>query len=213
MTSDSHTADAGESTGQVDRPGPLVHRGAVAPRPRTGTSELLPPLVARHAAREAPPGEPDSPSGEAAGHALDPAARDFLVASGAGAAEAEPVAGSDFPEADDATTTASEASSLEEADLPWLMTPEDEDELDSGSQEPTEDDPARSGREEAPATGTAGADAPPGDPTLRVAERLERIATSLRTRGASGPLIEQPGDPLAALVTGYLLGITESKGH
>lgn len=260
MTSDPHAADSGESTGQVHRPGPLVHRGAVPARPRSGTSVLLPPLVARGPAREqTQPGASPAPPNEAAAHALDPAARDFLEVSGASDAAAEPVAASHPLMPVEASATTPDPSPLEEVDLPWLTTPEDEDALESGNRVPEEDGRALSEMAETPAADRAGADAIPPlgeddgevavpratrgfdddaaaragtvvaaeagepagagedafpeDPALMVAERLERIAQSLRTRGVGGPLVDEQGDPLAALVAGYLLGITESKGR
>jgi hypothetical protein len=44
-----------------------------------------------------------------------------------------------------------------------------------------------------------------------IAERLERIARTLRERGSAAPLAEQPTDPLGALITGYLLGFSEAN--
>lgn len=43
-----------------------------------------------------------------------------------------------------------------------------------------------------------------------IATRLERIARSLREGGAAGPLTGHGKDPLGALITGYLLGVSES---
>jgi hypothetical protein len=45
-----------------------------------------------------------------------------------------------------------------------------------------------------------------------MAERLERLARSLRQRGATGPLTEAGSDPLGALITGYLLGLDQARG-
>jgi len=49
-----------------------------------------------------------------------------------------------------------------------------------------------------------------GDPTpdqaRALATRLERIARALREQGPGGALSQRRGDPLAALITGYLLG-------
>jgi hypothetical protein len=42
-----------------------------------------------------------------------------------------------------------------------------------------------------------------------LAARLERIAHALRQKGAAGPLTEAAGDPLGALITGYLLGMSD----
>jgi hypothetical protein len=44
-----------------------------------------------------------------------------------------------------------------------------------------------------------------------IADRLERIARTLRERGSAAPLAEQPTDPLGALITGYLLGFSEAN--
>jgi hypothetical protein len=44
-----------------------------------------------------------------------------------------------------------------------------------------------------------------------VASRLERIARALRERGPAGPLAEEGADALNALVTGYLLGFSDSE--
>lgn len=46
-----------------------------------------------------------------------------------------------------------------------------------------------------------------------IAMRLERIARSLREGGAAGPLTGQGTDPLGALITGYILGVSESAGR
>lgn len=46
-----------------------------------------------------------------------------------------------------------------------------------------------------------------------IATRLERIARSLRERGPAGPLADEGGDPLGAMVAGYLLGLSERTLH
>jgi hypothetical protein len=48
---------------------------------------------------------------------------------------------------------------------------------------------------------------------LEVADRLERIARTLRQHGAAGPIVERETDPLGALITGYLLGYFEGSGR
>jgi hypothetical protein len=70
---------------------------------------------------------------------------------------------------------------------------------------------SESGRDEGawPSSGEPAVPAPvPSSAVEGVAQRLERIARTLRERGATGPLEEDGSDPLGALITGYVLGMS-----
>lgn len=68
--------------------------------------------------------------------------------------------------------------------------------------------PVESPVEPPPSSATASDDA-----LIEIAERLEKIAASLRTGSAGTLLSEQSTDPLAALVAGYALGYARRRGE
>jgi hypothetical protein len=69
------------------------------------------------------------------------------------------------------------------------------------------DEPAAAGDD--PPSGAAVAADPATEQAREMAARLERIARALREHGPAGALGQPGGDPLAALITGYLLGSSQ----
>ncbi len=215
MTSDQPTEPLEGRTPSAPLLGPLVHRGGRASSHEPGPAEFVGPLAVRAGgeagsvarSRETPAADEVSVRDTAA---LSTVADEADFAFDDRLADALP-GDTEGPNAD--------VPEAEEVDLPWLTTEEDEEMLDVATAkvadggevvEWSEPDFVGSAAEDVGETGERDASVN-SDPALRVAERLERIAASLRARGAAGPLAEYKDDPLAAIVTGYLLGLGDQR--
>lgn len=114
---------------------------------------------------------------------------------------AAPVEGLERADTSDAPPAAPTEGLIREGDDGWLDLGEDEMDLPEFAPSPAVP------FDEA---GAVGAQADRGEADVEeVAERLERIARSLRQHGLTGPLADR--DPLGALIAGYLLGSTSRR--
>jgi hypothetical protein len=186
-------------TGEVAQVEEVAVEGAEREEP-TGFPHTLPGEEVDPA--PPPSGEPEAEPGATA--ATDPATPEHGTPAPAGSS-----AVAEFPSSPDA---------------PWHATPmdaaipaADRPTPDQGTLAPevTGADAGLPSSPDAPrhATPMDAAIAAAGDPTAdqarALAARLERIARALREQGPGGALSQRRGDPLAALITGYLLGSAE----
>ena len=193
MTSDQPAEPFEGTTPSAPLLGPLVHRGGRTSVHEPGHVEFVGPLALRASGGEA---------GSVVQSRETPAAGEVAMASDTGAVSTavdEIDFGVDDSLADalrgDTAGPDADAAEDEEVDLPWLTTQEDEQMLDVATAEVAEGGEVVEWSEPEFVGGAAERGIEAGerdasansDPALRVAERLERIAASLRARGAAGP--------------------------
>ncbi len=207
--------------------GPLVPQRQSAERSPPPTDRTPAPPFSRSSRREATPetgaGKDDSPSEMPTEDLLDEPFGEILMAddldfSGENSQVDELPWLADLPGTPEASGAAAEIEGASPAPgaeseapewLDWL------DGMDEGGAVEPETAPEVTPEPEAIRADppVAPPEASSDDPLLEIAERLEKIAASLRTGSAGTLFSEQSTDPLAALVAGYALGYARRRGE